>query len=118
MTVGVMRIVRRTEAGRRSDVVVPSPDEPGARVDSASWWEYGLCRGWDADLFCVPEGVSPSRRRAQETRAKRICETCPVRDRCLAEAMERDEQYGVWGGLDTEERRQLERRRRGMRRSS
>ncbi|PZF83088.1 WhiB family transcriptional regulator [Jiangella anatolica] len=118
MTIGVMRIVLRTETGRRSDVVVPSAEEAGARVDSASWWEYGLCRGWDADLFCAPDGMSPSRKRAQETRAKRICRTCPVRERCLAEAMARDEQAGVWGGLDTEERRRLERRRRGMRRSS
>ncbi|RIQ37442.1 WhiB family transcriptional regulator [Jiangella rhizosphaerae] len=113
-----MRIVRRTETGRRSDVTVPSPDDPGARVDSASWWEYGLCRAWDADLFCVPDGVSPSRKRAQESKAKRICQMCPVREPCLDEAMARDEQYGVWGGLDTEERRQLERRRPGKPRPS
>lgn len=118
MTLGVVRIVRRTDTGRRDDVTVPSPDEPGARADSASWWEYGLCRAWDADLFCVPDGVSPSRKRAQEAKAKGICRTCPVRERCLAEAMARGEQYGVWGGLDTDERRQLERRRQGMRRSS
>jgi WhiB family redox-sensing transcriptional regulator len=118
MTVGLMRIIRRADADHRGGVVVPSPDEPGARVDATSWWEYALCRAWDADLFCVPDGVSPSRKRAQETKAKGICQTCPVRERCLDEAMARGEQYGVWGGLDAEERRELERRRRGLRRSS
>lgn len=117
MTVGLMRIVQRTGAEQHTGVVVPSPDETGARVTAATWWEYALCRAWDADLFCVPDGVSPSRRRAQETKAKRICHTCPVRERCLDEAMSRGEQYGVWGGLDAEERRELERRRSGLRRS-
>jgi WhiB family redox-sensing transcriptional regulator len=30
--------------------------------------------------------------------AKRICETCPVMGNCLRTALERDEQWGVWGG--------------------
>lgn len=117
MTVGSMSIVRKADADLRTGVVVPSPDDPGARLDATSWWEYALCRAWDADLFCVPDGVSPSRKRAQETKAKSICRTCPVRERCLDEALARGEQYGVWGGMDTDERRALERVRDGRRRS-
>lgn len=32
--------------------------------------------------------------------AKAVCRRCPVSDRCLAGAVERDERWGVWGGLD------------------
>lgn len=31
-------------------------------------------------------------------KAKSICVTCPVRARCLAGALDRQEPWGVWGG--------------------
>jgi|SRR6266508_3346052 len=31
-------------------------------------------------------------------RAKAMCEKCELRDNCLADAMNRDEPWGVWGG--------------------
>ncbi len=31
-------------------------------------------------------------------RAKAFCQPCPVRDECLASALERREPWGVWGG--------------------
>lgn len=31
-------------------------------------------------------------------RAKALCATCPVREACLAGALQRGEPYGVWGG--------------------
>lgn len=30
--------------------------------------------------------------------AQQLCRRCPVRDLCLAGALERREPYGVWGG--------------------
>ena len=30
--------------------------------------------------------------------AKSLCRTCPLRTSCLAEAVERHEPWGVWGG--------------------
>ncbi|MCB1256319.1 MAG: WhiB family transcriptional regulator, partial [Microthrixaceae bacterium] len=30
--------------------------------------------------------------------AKSLCIQCPIRERCLDEAVSRGEQYGVWGG--------------------
>jgi WhiB family transcriptional regulator, redox-sensing transcriptional regulator len=46
--------------------------------------------------------------------AKRICLDCPVRRRCLDAAVERGEQYGVWGGhLFVAGRIVLTKRRRG-----
>ena len=31
-------------------------------------------------------------------RAKALCHGCPVRARCLADALQRQEPWGVWGG--------------------
>lgn len=46
--------------------------------------------------------------------AKRTCLGCPVRARCLDAAVERGEQYGVWGGhLFDAGRIVLTKRRRG-----
>ena len=45
--------------------------------------------------------------------AKRICMACEVRTECLDAALERAEQWGIWGGMTRHERR-AERRRRGM----
>ena len=36
--------------------------------------------------------------------AKSTCLSCPVRSECLTEAFQRNERWGVWGGLTTEER--------------
>lgn len=48
------------------------------------------CR-WEPDLFFAE---APSDIEA----AKALCTTCPVREQCLAEALERREPHGVWGG--------------------
>ena len=46
--------------------------------------------------------------------AKRTCLACPVRSRCLDAAVDRGEQYGVWGGhLFVAGRIVLSKRRRG-----
>lgn len=45
---------------------------------------------------------------ADECRA--LCRRCPVRAECLAQAMENQEPWGIWGGLSTEERVGLARR--------
>jgi len=46
--------------------------------------------------------------------AKRLCLSCPVRTDCLDAAVERKEQYGIWGGhLFNAGRIVLHKRRRG-----
>ena len=49
------------------------------------------CRVQDPDLWFAE---SP----AQLEEAKRLCTSCPVRDACLAGALDRGEPWGVWGG--------------------
>ncbi len=46
----------------------------------------------------------------QVERAKTICGGCPARQDCLQGALERQEAFGVWGGLTSKERRELLRR--------
>ena len=44
--------------------------------------------------------------RAEKHQAKQICETCIVRAHCYQTAVENDESFGIWGGVDFAEPRQ------------
>jgi len=75
------------------------PQDKRPAVDY-SWQVDASCRGVDAELFfpMTDEEAEAS---------KSICETCPVRLACLAFALERNERFGVWGGLTEKERARL-----------
>jgi len=47
---------------------------------------------------------------SKRRRAKEICGTCPVRIPCAEYAQARYWIEGIWGGLDTDERRELRRK--------
>jgi WhiB family redox-sensing transcriptional regulator len=47
---------------------------------------------------------------AQE--AKHVCSECSVIEECLQSALNAREQYGIWGGMTSLERRRLQRRLR------
>lgn len=49
---------------------------------------------------------------------KEVCRTCPLIDKCLKMALLGDEPFGVWGGMDPNERRVLRRRQMRIRRSN
>lgn len=44
---------------------------------------------------------------ASRERAEQICDTCPVRARCLTEALDQGHDVGIWGGLEPEQRRAM-----------
>ena len=50
-------------------------------------------------------------RGAEQNKAKQVCGACPVRTECLAEALDNQIEWGVWGGMTERERRALLRRR-------
>lgn len=79
-----------------------------------SWQDRAACRGIDADLFFGSDNESPQQRKAREAKAKTICASCPVRAQCLDDALRNSIRYGIWGGLNGEERAR-ERRRRACR---
>jgi WhiB family redox-sensing transcriptional regulator len=68
------------------------------------WWDNAACGSEDPELFFPREGATSEEKRNAEWTAKRICLHCPVRGRCLQVAIERDETYGIWGGLSARER--------------
>lgn len=50
------------------------------------------------------EGEIPPDYQSEESiRAKALCADCPIRDLCLQGAKDRQEPYGIWGGLDPNE---------------
>jgi WhiB family redox-sensing transcriptional regulator len=50
-------------------------------------------------------------RGAAQNRAKQICSGCPVKMECLAEALDNQMEWGVWGGMTERERRAILRKR-------
>ena len=91
------------------------------RGRNVAWVDDALCAtpGIDPDIWFPPppntgfskQNKARAARRApgygaREVYAKRvayaisICDDCPVKARCLADAESRQERYGVWGGKD------------------
>lgn len=68
------------------------------RGGDEEWKTRGRCAETDPEVF-FPESGNRSLADAQ-----RICKKCEVRERCLEWALDTDERYGVWGGVDERER--------------
>lgn len=68
-----------------------------------AWPALGACRQGDPDALFV-QG-------AAQNKAKLVCGGCPVRAECLADALDNQVEFGVWGGMTERERRALLRRR-------
>ncbi len=73
--------------------------------DDHGWRDHATCRHTDANLF-FPAGSTGSAG-DQIDAAKAVCRSCPVRDACLRFAFETNQEAGVWGGKDEDERRKL-----------
>ena len=72
-------------------------DSPG--VDRISWVAQARCRSTDPDELFV-QG-------AAQRRAAVICRHCPVVIDCLADALDNEMEFGVWGGMTERQRRAL-----------
>ena len=69
-----------------------------ARSGTARTWAVrALCAGADPGLF-FPPGDGPA------IEARHVCAMCPVRGQWLAYAVTADEPFGIWGGLNPNER--------------
>lgn len=62
--------------------------------------DRALCSRPDTDetLFFPDFEDSPEETESKVSQAKAICDECPVRMQCLQTALDRNEDYGVWGG--------------------
>lgn len=68
-----------------------------------NWAPSAACKDQTPDALFV--------RGAEQNKAKLVCKGCPVRTECLAEALDNQIEWGVWGGMTERERRALLRRR-------
>ena len=69
----------------------PAPIRPRTAIAPAPLRRPLPCRVEDPELWFAD---TPDRLEA----AKALCGGCPLRDACLAGALERAEPWGVWGG--------------------
>jgi len=74
----------------------PGPRPAGAE---SGWTPLALCRTSDPDALFVTG--------AAQRDAAKICQACPVRLECLADALDNQVEYGVWGGMTERQRRAL-----------
>ena len=75
---------------------------------SVTWQQTGACRsGMATDFYPPMHAERKHERLARERRAKSVCAACPVQLQCLEHAIAVDERYGIWGGLNQDERRLL-----------
>jgi WhiB family redox-sensing transcriptional regulator len=77
-----------------------APDET---VRADGWAVLAACREGNPDELFVAG--------AEQHKAKAVCQRCPVRTECLADALDNRVEFGVWGGMTERERRALLRRR-------
>jgi len=82
---------------------------------TAGWRTQAACRGRDPELF-FPVHRKRGSAGYRAAAAKRICAGCPVSGECLGWAIRHGEDWGIWGGLNELERRQLRVHLRSIRR--
>ena len=74
------------------------------------WTDRAAGRGADTELFYPLSELHA----ATVAKATKVCRECPVIDACHADALDRGERFGIWGGTTPQERRRL---RRALRRA-
>lgn len=90
---------------------IPHPTDHRSPPRAHHWSDDAACAGAEtAAFFPVGKGGMPASVLASY--AKEICGRCSVRADCLGHAMSFREDYGVWGGLDEDERADLLRQAR------
>lgn len=77
------------------------------KLETSTWSAQAKCQEVNPDELFV-QG-------AEQNRAKVICKACPVRTECLADALDNQVEFGVWGGMTERERRAILKRRPNVR---
>ena len=78
------------------------------------WMDEALCAQVDPELFFAEKKGDW----AKVFRAKMVCHRCPVKNACLAYAIDSPELVGVWGGTTVKQRQALRVASRGQRTAS
>jgi WhiB family redox-sensing transcriptional regulator len=97
---------RDTRQARIEWLMVPEAPELQSLLDlfeRPDWHRQAACKGADPDLFF------PERGTRRPVQALAYCESCPVRQECLASALKVATTTGVWGGTTGQARKGLRR---------
>ena len=80
-------------------------------MNITEWREKGKCWGKttspSSDYWYAEDDDDDKQRKNKI--AKSYCEACPVKKECLQFALDNKEEYGIWGGMTTRERKAYER---------
>lgn len=83
-------------------------------ITADNWRSFASCRlgsGYDPETWFPTAKTGTPAHAEQAKEPKSICrEFCPARSMCLAWALESNQEFGIAGGLDEDERRLLKRR--------
>jgi len=74
---------------------------------SSDWEQLARCRSVDPELFFPIVETKRCRPSQQSQIAIAICGGCAVRAECLEKALTTHEEFGIWGGLTSDQRRAL-----------
>lgn len=67
-----------------------------------------VCKEKGVDMFFVEEGpISDVSIRNAIARAVALCNLCPVQHKCLMIAVNNEEEFGIWGGYTSKERKKI-----------
>jgi WhiB family redox-sensing transcriptional regulator len=100
---GAFLMPDNTAIADAAKLLSPELLEQAAADTKRQWSVHALCITTDPEIFFPPTG-------SLATEAQATCAQCPVRSMCPAYAIAADEPFGIWGGLDPQERRNLRRR--------
>lgn len=71
------------------------------------WKNNARCKYFPEVDFFVERVKGTRNEDDPRLKAKEVCSTCPVKAECLAYALRNNEQFGVWGGTTSGERRKM-----------
>lgn len=75
-----------------------------------SWTDDAKCKDVDPEFFFVESDTKVKSAVKKINEAKAFCQGCPVAVQCLGYAIREDLEYGVYGGLSEDERKDLKTR--------
>ncbi|MFD7006229.1 MULTISPECIES: WhiB family transcriptional regulator [Rhodococcus] len=84
-----------------------TPSTPTHQVLSGpeGWRDSAACRGIEPSMFFSPDNERGIARSHRESRARQICQDCPVLTQCREHALTTGEPYGIWGGMTENDRK-------------
>lgn len=70
-----------------------------------NWRDFAYCKGRDTNDFYPDFAIKGAIKQVREM--KLVCRKCSVSIECLQNALDNNEQFGIWGGLTPKERNNI-----------